>query len=165
MKNKKMASKDLNKLVTTFTIFKFITDITTPFEEMKWFDKGFIDAKGQYLKDNKDIPQYYRLIINLKKLLVKIPDPSIKSKLKNMTTAISLFAEEAEQIGGNKEEIYEFVMNYLDEEMTTAGGISGVSPNPENEQNLPDTFMSKSAQRNYVKDAARKIIRRKKNAY
>jgi hypothetical protein len=164
MKNKRMASKDLNKLVTTFTIFKFIKDITTPFEEMEWFEKGFIDNKGEYLKDNKDIPPYYHLIINLKKLLSKIPDPLIKSKLKNMTTAISLFAEEAEHIGGNKEEIYEYIMNYLDEEMTTAAGISGVSPNPENEQNLPDTFMSKSAQRNYVKDATKKILRRRKNA-
>jgi len=169
MRQKRPSSKDLNKLVNTFTVYKFIKDMTTPFEEMEWFSKGFIDKEGEYLKDNKDIPIYYRLIINLKRLIDQIPNPSIKAKSKNLTTAISLYAEDIERLGGNSDVVLNEIFAYLEsrgldltEEMTVSGGnISGVSPNPDNPDNLPDVFLSKKAQKKYVKGGIKNLFRRK----
>jgi hypothetical protein len=166
MKNKRPSSKDLNKLVNSFTVFKFIKDMTTDFRDMTFFKKGLIDAEGNYLVDNKDIPIYYRLIINLKKLIIQIPNPSIKAKSKNLVTAISLYAEEIEILGGDSSvvlsEINEYLLTQgldLTEEMSTGGGFSVIgaasNPNP-NIAGIDSGFMGK---RNYIKKKA--ILKRK----
>jgi hypothetical protein len=49
--------------------------------------------------------------------------------------------------------------------MSVGGGgnsISGVSPNPQNPDNLPDTFLSKDAQKRHVRNAMKTIVRRKR---
>ena len=153
-------SNNLNQLINTFTLYKFIKDITTPYNKMKLYDNGLIDETGEII-DSTNLLPYDHLILSIKKLLKQIPNPNTKAKLKNLTTAISLFSEDIEKIGGNKEVIFENIMNFLEEETSVgAGGISGVSPNPENINDLPDTFLSKNAQRKYTK--AQKILRRKR---
>lgn len=153
------SSLNLNQLVNSFTLYKFINDITMPYYKMKIYSDGIIDDAGNIILDQKLDP-YYRLIISIKKLLAQIPNPNTKAKLKNLTTAISLFSEDVEKLGGSKEVIYDSIMNYLQEELSVGGGnISGVSPNAENIGNIPDTFLSKTAQKNYTK--AKNILRRK----
>lgn len=153
-------SNNLNQLINTFTLYKFIKDITTPYNKMKLYDNGLIDETGEII-DSTNLLPYDHLILSIKKLLKQIPNPNTKAKLKNLTTAISLFSEDVEKIGGNKEVIFENIMNFLEEETSVgAGGISGVSPNPENINDLPDTFLSKNAQKKYTK--AQKILRRKR---
>lgn len=172
MKQSKATYKDLNKLVNAFTVYKFIKDMTTPFKEMEWFSLGYIDDRGRFLRDNKDIPAYDRLIINLKKLIDKIPDPYTRVRASNFVTAINLYAEDIERLGGNSTEVLSEVFDYMNEqgidlnEMMAVGNvnaISGVSPNPDNPDNLPDVFLSKSAQRRHVLNSAKTIIRRKKH--
>jgi|LakMenEpi03Aug12_release.lakeMendotaPanAssembly.Ray.scaffolds.fasta_scaffold195828_2 hypothetical protein len=166
MKSKKPTTADLNKLVNTFTVFKFIKDMTTDFEDMKFFKIGLIDKKGNYLKDSRLVPIYYRLIINLKKLVKQIPNPSIQAKAKNLTTAISLYAEEVDMLGGDSEVVLLEINNYLKsqgldltEEMSTGGGFSvtgaASDPNP-NLAGMDSGFMHK---RDRVKN---KILKRKK---
>ena len=153
-------SNNLNQLINTFTLYKFIKDITTPYNKMKLYDNGLIDETGEII-DSTNLLPYDHLILSIKKLLKQIPNPNTKAKLKNLTTAISLFSEDVEKIGGNKEVIFENIMNFLEEETSVgAGGISGVSPNPENINDLPDIFLSKNAQKKYTK--AQKILRRKR---
>jgi len=153
-------SNNLNQLINTFTLYKFIKDITTPYNKMKLYDNGLIDETGEIIDSDNLLP-YDHLILSIKKLLKQIPNPNTKAKLKNLTTAISLFSEDVEKIGGNKEIIFENIMNFLEEETSVgAGGISGVSPNPENINDLPDTFLSNNAQKKYTK--AQKILRRKR---
>lgn len=162
MLNERYNPRNLNQLINSFTLFKFITDVTSPFSKLIAYKDGFIDADGNILDEN--ISPYMRLIVNIKKLLKQIPNPNTKAKLKNLTTAISLFAEDVEKIGGNSDIIYENILNYLNEEMNVGGGeISGVSPNPENENNIPDVFLTKSAQKKYIKNATKRIARRKNN--
>lgn len=171
MKQSKATYKDLNKLVNAFTVYKFIKDMTTPFKEMEWFSLGYIDDRGRFLRDNKDIPAYDRLIINLKKLIDKIPDPYTKVRANNFVTAISLYAEEIDRLGGSSADVLSEVFQYMENngvnlnEMMAVGNvnaISGVSPNPDNPDSLPDVFLSKAAQRKHVMNAAKTIIRRKK---
>jgi len=153
-------STNINQLINSFTLFKFIKDVTTPYNKTKLYLDGIIDEAGNIITDVKISP-YDQLILNIKKLLSQIPNPNTKAKLKNLTTAISLFSEDVEKIGGNKEIIFENIMNFLEEETSVgAGGISGVSPNPENINDLPDTFLSNNAQKKYTK--AQKILRRKR---
>lgn len=153
-------SNNLNQLINTFTLYKFIKDITTPYNKMKLYDNGIIDETGEIIDSDNLLP-YDHLILSIKKLLKQIPNPNTKAKLKNLTTAISLFSEDVEKLGGNKDFIFENIMNFLEEETSVgAGGISGVSPNPENINDLPDTFLSKNAQKKYTK--AQKILRRKR---
>lgn len=154
-------SNNINQLINSFTLFKFIKDITTPYTKMKLYDMGMIDENGEIIRSDNILP-YDQLILSIKKLLKQIPNPNTKAKLKNLTTAISLFSEDIEKIGGDKDYIFENIMNYLNEELSVGGGgISGVSPNPENVNDLPDTFLSKKAQSRHVRNTMRRIIRRK----
>lgn len=159
--NKKPSSAELNKLVNTFTVYKFIKDMTTDFVDMSFFRQGFIDAEGNYLRDNRDIPIYYRLIINLKKLVKKIPDPLIQAKSRNLLNAISLYAEEIDIMGGDSRVVLSEINEYLKtqgvdltEEMSIGGGFSVVgaaaSPNS-NLAGMDSGFMTKDAQRKHIK--------------
>lgn len=157
-------SNNINQLINSFTLFKFIKDITTPYTKMKLYDMGIIDENGEIIRSDNILP-YDQLILSIKKLLKQIPNPNTKAKLKNLTTAISLFSEDIEKIGGDKDYIFENIMNYLNEELSVGGGgISGVSPNPENVNDLPDTFLSKKAQSRHVRNTMRRIVRRKNDS-
>ena len=123
-RKKKSTSYFLNDLVNTFTFNKFIQSLTTPFNKMKAFKDGYIDEDGNIL-DAKKITPYERMIIGIKKLLMQIPNPSTKAKLKNLTTTIQLFAESSGEIGADPEVVYNDIMSYLEEEMTSGGMAIG----------------------------------------
>lgn len=106
-------SRELNRVITSFTIFKFVKDIITPFKNMKLYKQKKIDEDGNYLVDNKTIPPYYRLIINLKKLLAQIPKPKTKAQLKYLTTALVLFTEETKQHGADPDEVFNGIADFL----------------------------------------------------
>jgi len=171
--NRKSSPKDLNKLINSFTLYKFITDVTSNYSELEPFQKKLIDGQGNFIGDENKISPYFRLIINIKKLLDKIPNPDIKSRLKNVATAIPLFAEEIDRLGGNSEivlnEIKDYLINNgldLTEEMSVGGGgIAGVTPvnsegNPD-KTGLPNPMVvvSRAAQRRHVRK--NKIMKRK----
>ena len=113
MKKRQTTTRELNKVVTSFTIYKFIKDITTPFEKMKLFKDGKIDKNGNYLIDPKKITPYDRLIVNLKKLLAKIPNPTTKAQLKYLTTALVLFTEETKHHGADPDAVFNGISEYL----------------------------------------------------
>jgi hypothetical protein len=150
MKKRQTTSRELNRVVTSFTIYKFVKDMITPFEKMKLFKEGKIDKNGKYLIDPKKIPAYDRLIINLKKLLSKIPQPTTKAQLKHLTTALVLFTEETEKHGADPDAVFNEISDFLcenglnideslssllNEEMiansVSAGGVYGARGNPD----------------------------------
>lgn len=173
MKQRRTTTRELSKVVTSFTVYKFIKDITTPFTELKAFDKGQIDKNGEFVVDPKIVSPYDRLIINLKKLLGKIPDPTIKARLKYLTSAIVLFVEETQEYGADPDivfnDISEFLienglnidgaLDSLTEDMiansVSAGGIVGVRGNPD------ETIVNQIAHLRKMK----KLQRRKKPIY
>lgn len=112
-----ITSKELNRVVSSFTIYKFVKAITTPYNEMDAFRLGVIDVRGNYLKNPIGaISPFDRLVINLKVLLDKIPDPRIKSQLRYLTTGISLLAEESEKYGADPYEVFDFIVEYVKEQ-------------------------------------------------
>jgi hypothetical protein len=113
MKHKQTTTRELNRVVTSFTIYKFVKDITTPFEQLKAFKNKMIDADGNFIGDPKKITPYDRLIINLKKLLAQIPNPKIKADLKYLTTALVLFVEQAESEGADPDIVFNEISEIL----------------------------------------------------
>lgn len=108
-------SRELNRVVNSFTVYKFIKALTTDFRDMPAYKLGVIDAKGSYLKNpEKSISVFDRLVINLKVLLNMIPNPSVKAKLNYLTTGISLLAED---YGENPEDVKKELEDYLEETM------------------------------------------------
>jgi hypothetical protein len=108
-------SRELNKVVNSFTVYKFIKALTTDFRDMNAYKMGIIDERGSYLKNpEKHISVFDRLVINLKVLLNMIPNPSIKAKLNYLTTGISLLAED---YGENPDDVKKELEEYIGETM------------------------------------------------
>ena len=137
------ARAELNKIIPAFTAYKFLQTLIQPFTEFEAYKLGIIDKNGNFIrkisslkktKEKKAAAMFFRIIINLKKLIAQIPNPSIKQRLKTLPTSLFLIKEEVEKVGGNPDEIerifYEFVQETnpeLYEVMTsTGGGVSGM---------------------------------------
>jgi len=151
MKQRKSTSRELNRVVTSFTVYKFVKDMTIPYTKMPLFKQKKIDKNGNYLVDMKEIPIYYRLILNLRKLLAKIPSPVTKAQLKYLTTAMVLFTEETKEHGADPDAVFNGISDFLMENgldidrvmgdllaeeaivanSVSAGGIYGARGNPD----------------------------------
>lgn len=109
-----MNSTNLGNIVTSFSLYKFLDALTTPFTQTEAYRLGIIDANGNLLKqvdklNNRELAAYnefYRLVYSLKRLLLKIPDPTIRAQLTNVSSAVRLIAEECSKIGADPEDFY-----------------------------------------------------------
>jgi DNA polymerase III delta prime subunit len=116
------STSELSKVINAFTVYKFIKMITEPFTSMDAYKYGIIDKKGNFLKkvddltsekEKKSADAFHRLIINIKKLINKVPDPSLKAKLKNFPSALILLKDEAEKIGADGEYVLMEMKKYI----------------------------------------------------
>ena len=82
--------KDAGKVISAFTVYKFIKIISDPYTKMEAFRLGIIDSKGKFLKkldeldsqkERNAVSPFNRLMINIKKLIEKVPDPKLKHNL------------------------------------------------------------------------------------
>jgi hypothetical protein len=111
----------LGSYITSFTMYKFIKDITAPFTSFPAYRLGIIDANGIKIKETKTGQEqqayspYYQMIINVKKIFGKVPDPKTRAELQSVVTALKLFGEEIEQNGGNGSALLEGIEKYLKE--------------------------------------------------
>lgn len=112
---------NLGSYVTSFTMYKFIKDITTPFTQFEAYRLGVIDARGNKKKEpltereKQAYSTYYQMIFNIKKIFDKVPDPRTKAQLQSVVAAIKLFGEDVEQMGGDKKSLLEGINSYLKE--------------------------------------------------
>tara|TARA_R100001443_G_scaffold116110_1_gene135636 strand:+ start:678 stop:1130 length:453 start_codon:yes stop_codon:yes gene_type:complete len=113
---------DASKVISAFTVFKFIKIISDPFTKMEAYKLGIIDSKGKFLKkvdeleskkERDSVKPFNRLMINLKKALSKVPDPTFKSQLKTLPTAMILLKDEAEKVGADGNLVLSEMRNYL----------------------------------------------------
>ena len=116
------AQGDMTKVIGAFTVYKFIKLISTPFRQMDAYKLGIIDDKGNFLKKSEEFTTdkekkaadvFNRLIINLKKLVKKVPDPRLQAQLKNVATAMVLIKEESEKIGADGDMVVYEIKRYL----------------------------------------------------
>ena len=124
---------DAGKVISAFTVFKFIKIISDPFTKMEAYKLGIIDSKGKFLKkvdeletrkERDSVNPFNRLMINLKKAMNKIPDPTFKAKLKTLPTAMILLKDEAEKVGADGDVVLSEVRNYLFENGLDVDSIS-----------------------------------------
>ena len=111
----------LGSYITSFTLYKFIKDITAPFTSFPAYRLGIIDANGIKIKEPTNAQEqqayspYYQMIINVKKIFGKVPDPKTRAELQSVVTALKLFGEETANVGGDKVALLEGVCNYFNE--------------------------------------------------
>lgn len=175
-----MKPSKLTEIITSFSLYKFVDALTTPFNRMPAYNLGIIDANGNQLKSIEELSQrelqqftpFEQLIVSLKRLLVKVPDPYVRAHLTNVPAALALFTEECEKAGGNGVMFMEGAMRelracgILREEgegaaapianSVGAGGIAGMKPD--------DLGVPVSVQKRIQQSAGRYMARRKKNS-
>ena len=125
--------KDAGKVISAFTVYKFIKIISDPFTKMEAFRLGIIDSKGKFLKkldeldsqkERNAVSPFNRLMINIKKLIEKVPDPKLKAQLRTLPTAMILLKDEAEKVGADGELVLSEIRNYLYESGVDIDNIS-----------------------------------------
>ena len=175
-----MKPSKLTEIITSFSLYKFVDALTTPFNRMPAYSLGIIDANGNQLKSIEELSQrelqqftpFEQLIVSLKRLLVKVPDPYVRAHLTNVPAALALFTEECEKAGGNGVMFMEGAMRelracgILREEgegaaapianSVGAGGVAGMKPD--------DIGVPVSVQKRIQQSAGRHMARRKKNS-
>ncbi len=98
-------------VVDIFLVYQFLKRLVTPFEEMDAYKLGLIDEKGKRIKkasspaEKAAVGYFDRLVINLKRLLAKVPGGN--TKLATYSAALLLLREEDERL---------LNLNYLEEE-------------------------------------------------
>lgn len=114
--------KDASKTISAFTVFRFIKMMSDPFTKLEAYRLGVIDENGNFLKkvetltsskEKKSVDAFHRLIINLKKIIRKVPDPKLKAQMKSVSTAMVLLKDEAEKYGADGEYVIEEIKSYL----------------------------------------------------
>ena len=88
----------LTKASDTVYTLRFLTLLTTPWEETNAFKMGLIDNKGKKLrkptteKEKSAYNMFHRLVFNIKKLINKVPGGS--SKIASYASALYLIKEQ-----------------------------------------------------------------------
>ena len=112
-------SKNLGSYVTSFSLYKFLQDISKPITNLPAFRLGIIDSRGNQKKEPATASEkeayspYYQMIIMVKKVFDRVPDPRTNSQLKTLMGTIQLFSEEVKLLGGNPEELKNGIVNVL----------------------------------------------------
>jgi len=86
---------------------------------------GIIDNKGKFLRkldtitdsrERKSVDAFHRLIINIKKIIAMVPDPTLRARLTTLPTAMLLLKDEAEKVGADGKFVLYEIKKYLLEE-------------------------------------------------
>lgn len=99
-----------------YLVYRFVKDLSRPFDETEAFKLGLIDEKGKRLKkasskEEKEAMTYYdRLIFNLKRLLAKV---GVQSKIGTFAAAMFLLREDQDIEASDDQ-----VILYLEENMS-----------------------------------------------
>lgn len=125
-----------SEIVTSFTIWDFLSELTKPFTQMDIYRAGIIDSRGNFLKNPEDYKTtrektagstFNRLVVILKRALLTSSDPVVRYTTTNPMAALTALAEEVDSFGGNGKAFLDYVMPLFEEGMSVGGGgIAGV---------------------------------------
>ena len=143
MLNESISNSSL--LVRSFTIYKFLTMLSTPFTSLDAYRKGYIDYSGNFKEDLDQLMKSGKidplevLIIKLKKFLLMVPNPAVRSKLNNQLSILDLFLSEMYEYDVQPHESLYILekhclnegfslLDYLVEDVTVGGGdVAGLT--------------------------------------
>lgn len=167
-------------VVDLFLVYSFIKRLVTPFKEWEAYKEGVIDEKGNILIKRKNLNKisqrkafgvFDQMILNLKKLLAKIPGG--QSRLGTYAAALWLIKESENYTAKNGvlledvdlreeyfDEMLESFMNEYSEILEAAveeeptvnvggGAIAGLGVGPQGEPGLTKTQQKKYKRKNF----------------
>lgn len=125
-------------IVTSFAIYKLLTEIIKPFTSMDVFRAGIIDREGNILKSEDQLTPsearlmspFTRLVIGIKRLVQALPGNRLKADFGYLSTAAKAMAFECTEMGGDAELFLEELqksLNVLFEEGEATGSSIGNS--------------------------------------
>ncbi|HAW82130.1 MAG TPA: hypothetical protein DCX27_21950 [Balneola sp.] len=121
------------KTISSFTLYKFVQDLTRPFTTFPAYHMGLIDRDGYFTVPVDEIPSsistFDLFIIYIKRLFDQIPNPATSSKLKSATSALTLFREELDEYDLDSNYIITGILNALVEEGMIEEDVAGVMGN------------------------------------
>lgn len=123
-----------NRVIDSLIVFRILKMLTTPFNKMKAYKFGFIDERGNRIKElpdpndsKKRIPNnpvttdeknsltpLHRLVFNLKKIIEKVPFG--KSAFASYAVALLLLKEEMKLPADQTDELFEKFYTHLKKE-------------------------------------------------
>ena len=130
-----MSSLSYSNIVTSFTIWEFLSELSKPFTQMDIYRVGIIDSNGKFLKDPQDYKTqqearagnaFYRLIVVLKRALRTSSDPMVRYAVTNPMAALRALSEEVETLGGDSKYFLDYLTPIVEEMSVGGGGIVGV---------------------------------------
>jgi len=128
-------SLSYSQIVTSFSIWEFLSELSKPFSQMDIYRAGIIDNQGKFLKQPQEYKtenekragnSFYRLIVILKRALLTSSDPKIRYAMNNPMAALNALSEEVESLGGNGQTFIDSVYPLIEEMSVGGGGIVGV---------------------------------------
>lgn len=123
-------------IVTSFAVYKLLTEIIKPFTSMDVYAAGIIDANGNILKQENELTQqesrlmspFTRLVIGIKRLVQALPGNRLKADFNYISTAAKAMAFECYEVGGNPEIFLEELQKSIDVLLEDGEPVSGGSP-------------------------------------
>lgn len=123
-------------IVTSFAVYKLLTEIIKPFTSMDVYSAGIIDANGNILKSENELTQqesrlmspFTRLVIGIKRLVQALPGNRLKADFNYLSTAAKAMAFECYQMGGTPELFLEEIRKSIDVLLEEGEPVSGGSP-------------------------------------
>ena len=125
-------------IVTSFAVYRLLTDIVKPFTSLNAYSAGLIDANGNLLKKEYELmPEekmllspYIRLIIGIKRLVQALPANRLKADYNYIATAAKAMAFECAELGGDEELFLEELQKSLDVLLEEGDCLLYTSPSP-----------------------------------
>lgn len=132
-----MKTNALSRIISSFTVYKFLEALVTPFVKTAAYHRGIIDDKGIQIKPDEDLTpadkQVYtdfdRLVFSLRRLILMVPDPYVRKNMTNVMSVLNLISEECEKLGGNREMFTEMALREMDAcRLIEDGSAGGAAP-------------------------------------
>lgn len=131
-----MKNNPLARIITSFTLYKFLDELTTPFDKMPAYQRGIIDKQGNQIKpDDKLTPadqqvfnDFDRLVISLRRLIMMVPNPYVRSNMNSVITSLKLISEECEKLGGDSQTFINEALRELEACRLVEDGAVGAAP-------------------------------------
>jgi len=106
-----LKNNPLARIITSFTLYKFLDELTTPFDKMPAYQRGIIDKNGNQIKpddeltpaDRQVFTDFDRLVISLRRLIMMVPNPYVRSNMNSVITSLKLISEQCENLGGDSQ--------------------------------------------------------------